>query len=116
MTTLTPREGLTILAVNVSHDIKNPTVIESHSYFHSPRLEHSIGGIDLPRGFKYTILLDTKTASEEQAAEVVENDDGWYPDFKDNKGMFVNATDSLKSLLRAHNLKGRYIFLKQEKL
>ena len=43
MTQLTP----TLYAVEVPDEAKNFTVIQSHSYFHSPRIEHSVGGVDI---------------------------------------------------------------------
>jgi hypothetical protein len=123
MQPLTPREGLQIVVAKVPED-GNVSLIEINNeqriVFDIPEKDTADYGKGyLPTGFKYSILLDTKTATEEQWREVVkelsvgnrwENYCGNYPIWR------FTATQSGHSLLRAHNLEGRHIFLKQEKL
>jgi hypothetical protein len=135
MTTLTPREGLTILAVNVPDDahiqkrsfwINNVPALR-YTEFSQPNGKYPVSkAISLPPGFKYSTLLDTKTATEEQWREVVEEVEvaggnrgkhfGYVNYDDDREHDYNTSTESGLSLLRAHNLEGRYIILKQEKL
>lgn len=64
-------------AVQVPEGAKGFTVIESHSYFPSPRVEHSIGGINLPPG-NWQIVSLASEITEEQAGEIAEHH--LYPD------------------------------------
>lgn len=53
--------------VPITKEMKNFTLINSHSYFKSPRIEHSVGGIDLPTGIdisSYSILGRLSVISE----------------------------------------------------
>ena len=57
MTTITLKNSDKILLVPVPEEAKNFTLINSHSYFDSPRIEHSIGGVDLKgKVYDYEIL------------------------------------------------------------
>ena len=50
-----------LILVEVPKDAKHFTLIESHNYFKSPRIEHSIGGFDLDRKFGYEIIGPIET-------------------------------------------------------
>lgn len=98
----------------VPEGAKNFTVIESHSYFPSPRVEHSIGGENLPHG-NYKIVQP----SEEVAREIVERMDNnnWpKPVYKNYCPMldinFFTALESYASLLKANQISNAVI-LKQ---
>ena len=45
-----------LILVEVPKDAKDFVLIESHNYFKSPRIEHSIGGFDLDIKFDYEII------------------------------------------------------------
>jgi len=115
------------IGVQLPDDAKNPTVIESHSYFPSPRLEHSIGGVDLPPG-SYTLLFCTNDkVTEEQAREVVErfNNEvtqyhGKYYDYSQKNRthtvadkLFDTSVESYHSLIHSKNMTGNWAILKQ---
>lgn len=53
MLTLNNKE---VIVVDVPDEAKNFTVIQSHSYFHSPRVEHSMGGFDFPKYGNWQLL------------------------------------------------------------
>ena len=69
MTQLKPFDDL--YAVPIPKGAKNVTLIQSHSYFYSPRLEHSMGGADLPTYGKWKPLFTTESATEQDWAGVV---------------------------------------------
>lgn len=62
-----------LLIIEVAKEAKNFTLINSHSYFSSPRIEHSVGGIDLDGKIEdYKIINTLSTITEEQCREYVE--------------------------------------------
>lgn len=102
-------------AVEVPEDIINPTIIESHSYFPSPRLEHGTGGIDLPKG-SYTFLFLSSALTEVEAATIVPMIGmGNYPGYGIMSGM-ITATESFQSLLTSKSLTSVYAILKKNDL
>ena len=79
--------GKEVLLVELPEGAVNPTIIQSHSYFYSPRIEHSIGGIDLPTDDDWHFAFASPLSpTEEEAGEWVEKFmiaphgvDGWPP-------------------------------------
>jgi hypothetical protein len=69
------------LFIDVPDEAKNFTVINSHSYFESPRIEHSLGGINLMGNVSdYKIIGTTKDISEGEATRIIKcltGPDGW---------------------------------------
>lgn len=63
-----------LILVEVPKDAKHFTLIESHNYFKSPRIEHSIGGFDLDRKFGYEIIGLIETPNVDFDFEV---EDSW---------------------------------------
>lgn len=62
-----------LLLIPVAKEAKNFTLINSHSYFSSPRIEHSVGGVDLDGKIEdYKIINTLSTITEEQCREYVE--------------------------------------------
>lgn len=117
MTQLKPFDDL--YAVPILKGAKNVTLIQSHSYFYSPRLEHSIGGVDLLEG-NWEFLFTTESATEQDWAGVVES---WpsvsgeairvYQRYPDEIPKCRTATASGHSLLAANGLEGNYAIVKQ---
>lgn len=96
------------ILVEVPKDAKNFTLINSHSYFNSPRVEHSVGGFDLKGKIEdYKIL---GLASNVIAEEIVESkphrqsDYNLYLDYNKNGFTLGSAQSSLKSLCEANEL------------
>lgn len=104
----------------------NFTIIESHSYMKSPRLEHSIGGIDLPPG-NYQFITTTQTATEEEAKEIVDSIADKYNQAGRGKNklqfkeyntntlpdcLFDTAMESLQSLTKSIGATGNCAILK----
>lgn len=92
-----------VMVVANPDDATNFTVIESHSYFHSPRLEHSIGGIDLPPG-QWQLLGIGSEIKEEVCSGVIPelNCRERYPNYcGDYPIWFHSRIESLHSLLRS---------------
>lgn len=111
-----------VLAVTeLPDDAKNPTVIESHGYFPSPRIEHSIGGVDLPSG-EWSIVGWSDELTEDQCADFV---DSWesvsgdgtiiYQRYPDEIPKCRTAIKSFQSLLRSHGITDRALIIKKEK-
>ena len=63
-----------LILVEVPKDAKYFTLIESHNYFKSPRIEHSIGRFDLDRKYDYEIIGLIETPNVDFDFEV---DDRW---------------------------------------
>lgn len=60
--------------VQIPEGAKNFTIIESHRYFKSPRIEHSIGGVDLPKKGNWSFVFASPLSpTEEEASEWVDN-------------------------------------------
>jgi hypothetical protein len=125
MTTLTPREGLQIVVAKVPEDAESLYIPIGQNGLWYKINGNPFFNIKLPLGYSYEILLDTANASEEQWKEVV----SYFTDYEVMRSgyknyalwaheydLFKTATESGHSFLRAHNLEGRYIILKQEKL
>lgn len=103
-----------IVGVVVPKGAKYFNIIESHRYFQSPRVEHSIGGVDLPPG-NYELVGLGNDLTEEQAAGIVESRYNGYADYEsdgyfgmDRYGNYhaFPALVSFSSLLRSLNLDG----------
>lgn len=109
-----------LLAVNVPNESKWHTIIKAHSYMKDDtRLEHSLGGIYLPKGFKYTLIGEAWKVDEQTAKELVEKYTmgGFLPDDSDVEISYKNyycnpndgshcplvstALESFQSLLRS---------------
>ena len=76
-----------LILVEVPKDARHFALIESHSYFKSPRIEHSIGGFDLDRKYDYEIIGLIEAPNLEFDFEVK---DSWVEKYKPN----YNDTDS----------------------
>jgi hypothetical protein len=116
-----------IYAVNLPDDVINPVLIQSHSYFHTPRIEHGTGGIDLPQDAQWKYLCLSTTQKEEEAARVVEynykpfdpsviryenyDSDGWTI----GQRHFRTAIQSLSSMNKAFELSGTWALIQKEK-
>lgn len=70
-----------LILVEVPKDAKYFTLIESHNYFKSPRVEHSIGGFDLDRNFEYEIIGLIETPNVDFDFEV---EDSWVNNIGNN--------------------------------
>lgn len=125
--------GNTVLMVRVPKGSKNFTVIQSHVYFDSPRLEHSIGGVDLPKTTPWEIVGKglVSEITEGEADNVVHwhcwlDDDGnhfslSYKDYMDvtqiarTEYKLNTALESLHSFIRSHGYEPTEIVLLIEK-
>lgn len=106
--------GKEILAVVVPNNAKNFTVIESHSYFHSPRVEHSIGGVNLPEG-NWTILGRPSEISEEVARMLLisgnRNGKSVYLNYNKPRKTFNTAIQSFKGWCKTNGITDKHILL-----
>lgn len=115
-------------AVKVPNESKGHIIIKAHSYMKDdPRLEHSLGGIDLPKGFKYTIIGLAQDVTEEVAADIIEgnnmgNHDTMWRDYTKPHFSFAvfhcsTTLESLQSLLRNKGCDtGTWILIKVQPL
>lgn len=115
------------LLVEVPENAKNFTIVESHSYFKSPRVEHSIGGIDLPNDEQWGIIGRASEFSESDIEKIIPtiskhhvkqhlNQQPQYDTFwivVDGKRMFFDTKkqafewaqrDELLSLIKSHSM------------
>lgn len=113
-----------LLIIPVSKEAKNFTLINSHSYFSSPRIEHSIGGVDLDGKIEdYKIINTLSKITEEQCREYVEMrkikksfDDFIsevfinYPNIGLNDKYLDSAKESFVSFLKAKKIFTKSIF------
>jgi hypothetical protein len=110
-----------IYAVKLPDDVINPVLIQSHSYFHTPRIEHGTGGIDLPQDAQWKYLCLSTTQKEEEAKLVVESfelpENGGirYVDYTQGYLYFKLATVSLSSMNKAFELSGTWALIQKEK-
>ena len=100
-----------LLLVEVPKDARNFTLIESHTYFKSPRIEHSTGGFDLDRKFDYKIIGLIETPNVDFDFEVQES---WvrnignstfifgdaYENYLNEEEMFENIKDSFRTRIQ----------------
>lgn len=115
------------IVLEVPKEAKNFTIINSHSYFKSPRVEHSIGGVDLP--YKVKTITDWEivgTLSEiildEEICKGIVNpaltNHGYeFYDFSINEYRTdMSASESLKSFIQMYfkNNDKEYLIIKQK--
>jgi len=115
LTSLLPK----IFAVEIPEGAKNFTIIESHDYFPSPRIEHSVGGVDLPKDGSYSILFSTKDAGEKEWETIVQEVLGWFKDYMALENGYehdLSPTESGLSLLRSKALdtNKNYLIIKKD--
>lgn len=108
------------LLVEVPEDAKNFTIIESHSYFKSPRVEHSVGGVNLPTDGQWKIIGRASEIKEHGWQSLIEmnvvvHDNGhtwdeFYRDYNNPSQIVVSeyslqtATESGLSLIKSHSM------------
>ena len=97
--------GKEVLLVELPEGAVNPTIIQSHSYFYSPRIEHSIGGIDLPTDDDWHFAFASPLSpTEDEASFFVSIERGfttWYFDYITTCYASPSAIESLHSRIRS---------------
>lgn len=96
-------EKAKLLFVLLPEGAENCALIQSHAYMSSPRLEHSLGGIDLPPG-DWEHLGSPFEVSEEVKERIVDcNAPHQYGEYKDYRSgeydEFLSRDESFDSLL-----------------
>lgn len=121
----------TACAVKLPEEAKNPTIIKGHSYMKSdPRIEHSLGGVDLPPG-QWTALGFSDEITEYKLMNIGLEDCPYFakcwkhycPSESPGKGATIynpnvscwTRKESLQSLLQSRGCtEGRYYLIMKE--
>jgi hypothetical protein len=105
-----------VLAVTeLPEDAKNFTVIESHWYFPSLRIEHSIGGVDLPPG-SWSIVGWSDELTYEQKGFICKRENGYFEDYCGDGYLFTSVTLSYVSFLTFHGIRPEdYLLIENKK-